>query len=91
MGSIFGVAGNPIFHSKSPLMFNTAFHELAMDSIYVRCAAESAEELITMARQIGMDGFNVTAPFKEDIIPHLDEVEGEARKIGAVNTVVGKD
>ncbi len=42
MTEIFGVAGNPVFQSKSPLIFNTAFRELAIDAHYVRLAASTA-------------------------------------------------
>ena len=88
MSKIYAVAGNPIFQSRSPRMFNAAFRELALDAVYTRLAASAAEEVITTAREVGIDGLNITSPFKADIIPYLDEVEADARKLGSVNTVV---
>ncbi len=87
-GRIFAVAGNPILQSSSPRMFNAAFREHGLDAVYTRLAASAADEVIAIARNAGIDGLNITAPFKADIIPCLDEVEANARKIGAVNTVV---
>ncbi len=88
MSKIYAVAGNPVFQSRSPRMFNAAFRELALDAVYTRLAASTAEEVIKTARDVGIDGLNITSPFKADVIPYLDEVEADARKIGAVNTVV---
>jgi len=85
---LFAVAGSPVFHSKSPLIFNTAFRDVAIDAAYLRLAASGAEEVVSMARHIGMDGLNITSPFKSDILRCLDEVDPDARIIGAVNTVV---
>jgi shikimate dehydrogenase len=87
MSNIYAVAGNPILHSRSPRMFNAAFRELALDAVYTRLAASTAEEVIVTAREVGIDGINVTSPFKADIIPYLDDVEADAGKIGSVNTV----
>jgi shikimate dehydrogenase len=88
---LYGVVGNPVFQSKSPVMFNAALRELGIDGMYIRCAAVTAEEVITTAREIGMDGLNITSPFKTEIIAHLDRVEGDARTLGSVNTVVREE
>lgn len=87
MTRIFAVAGSPVFHSKSPLMFNAAFRDLGMDAVYVRLAASDASEVVRLAREMGLDGLNITSPFKSDIVLHLDEVDPDALLIGAVNTV----
>jgi len=87
---IFAVTGNPIFHSKSPLMFNALFKKMNINATYTRAAADSAEEALFLAKKIGFSGMNVTAPFKESIIPLLDRVSSDALLIGAVNTVVFK-
>ena len=84
---VFAVTGNPILHSKSPQMFNAAFQELGIDAVYSRLAATSAEEAIACARAIGIQGLNVTAPFKEDVRGYLDTVDESANKINAVNTI----
>jgi shikimate dehydrogenase len=84
------VTGNPILHSKSPLMFNAVFQHQSMDKYYsyTRLAASSAEEAIFLFKELKLTGMNVTAPFKKDIIDHLDTVEVAAARIGGVNTVI---
>jgi shikimate dehydrogenase len=89
--NIFAVAGNPVLHSKSPLMFHAAFRDLSVDGVYIRLALSSAREIIDSMEEIGIRGLNVTAPFKEAVIPFLDRLDDAAGKIGAVNTVVKRD
>jgi shikimate dehydrogenase len=72
-------------------MFNAAFRKLSFEAVYTRLAASSAEEVITTAREVGIDGINVTSPFKAAIIPCLDEVDTDARVIDSVNTVVQRE
>jgi shikimate dehydrogenase len=91
MSDIYAVAGNPIFHSRSPRMFHAAFKELSVDAVYIRLAASTAEEVISTARQVGIKGLNITSPFKTDVIPFLDEVEADAQRVGSINTVVERD
>lgn len=88
MTAIYAVAGNPVFGSRSPLMFNAAFRELAIDAAYVRLAASNASEIMATARQAGIAGLNITTPFKADIMAHLDGIDADAKGAGAVNTVV---
>jgi shikimate dehydrogenase len=88
---LYGVAGNPVFQSKSSVMFNAALQELGIDGIYIRFAAATAEEAVTTAQEMGMDGLNITSPFKTEIMAHLDRVEGDARTLGSVNTVVREE
>jgi len=85
---IYAVAGNPILHSRSPQLFFAACEKAEIPAIYTRLYAENAEEIIQTAREIGISGLNITAPFKESIIPLLDEIQSDARKIGAVNCVI---
>ena len=87
---LFAVVGKPVLHSRSPEMFRETFDIHREDATYIRIAAESKEEAIALAREIGISGFNVTAPFK-DIICLMDEVDGDAEKIGAVNVVLMRD
>lgn len=88
MPSLFAVTGDPVLHSKSPLMFNAV---LESEGVYCRLAAHSAEEAVFLFKELGLRGMNVTAPFKRDIMDHLDEVEDAAITIGGVNTVVALD
>jgi shikimate dehydrogenase len=88
---LFAVTGNPILHSKSPGMFNSAFEADQIPATYTRLAADSAQEAIKVFRSLGLKGMNVTAPFKEEIMPLLDEVDESAQFIGGVNTIVNKN
>ncbi len=84
----FGVTGSPVLHSRSPQMFRAVFDEYGLDASYIRIAARSADEAARLAREIGFTGINVTAPFKASIVPLLDRINGDAEKLGSVNTVV---
>jgi shikimate dehydrogenase len=85
---VFAVTGNPVMHSKSPLMFNAVFEDQSIPGVYTRLAASTAKEAIFLFKQLGLKGMNVTAPFKQDIIRYLDTVETAAVRIDGVNTVV---
>ncbi|HLI75696.1 MAG TPA: shikimate dehydrogenase, partial [Acidobacteriaceae bacterium] len=84
---LFGVAGDPIHSSLSPLMLNTAFRTTGVDAVYLPLRTGSAEELFRLARELPLDGFSVTMPLKQAVLPFLDEIDPTAAKIGAVNTV----
>ena len=84
---LYGVAGDPVRSSLSPLMFNTAFREQAMDAVYVPLLISDPEVLFRAARELPLDGFSVTMPLKQAVIPFLQHVDPLAARIGAVNTV----
>jgi shikimate dehydrogenase len=86
---LLGIIGNPIEHSKSPLMQNAAIAALNLDYVYLPFAVKK-EDLETVFKgftAINLRGFNVTIPHKENVIPLLTKITDTARKIGAVNTV----
>ena len=87
---ILGVIGAPIAHSLSPIIQNVALHEAGLDYVYTafpvhRVALASA---VCGLRDAGVVGFNVTIPFKTEIMPLLDVLSEDAQRIRAVNTVV---
>jgi shikimate dehydrogenase len=86
---LFGVLGDPVDHSLSPAMHNAAFAALALPHLYLRWRVSRAElpAAIREARQLGVAGVNLTVPLKETVLPLLDEITPEARRIGAVNTI----
>ena len=87
---VCGIIGDPIEHSMSPSMQNAAFEAAHLDWVYVafHVAKGSAESCTRAMKTMGIRGLNVTVPHKIDILPFLDSVDGTARRIGAVNTIV---
>lgn len=86
---LLGVIGDPVSHSLSPVMHNAALAELGANYVYVAFAIAAAN--LTTALDgfaaIGVQGFNITIPHKQSILPLLQEVSVEAQAVGAVNTV----
>ena len=84
----YAVIGNPIAHSKSPQMQNAGFEFYGMGSIYGKKFVEKEElaEFVEFARK-NLNGFNITVPYKQDIIPFLDEISRSAQMSNSVNTV----
>jgi shikimate dehydrogenase len=85
--AVYGILGNPVSHSLSPLMQNAAFTALAENSIYLPFLVEDIGDAVKGVRALNIKGVSVTIPHKETIIPFLDEIDPVALKIGAVNTV----
>jgi shikimate dehydrogenase len=88
---LYGVVGSPIVHSLSPTMHNIAFSERGLNAIYVAFETRDIEGCIRGIRALGIRGVSVTTPHKSAVIPLLDEVDGLARRIGAVNTVANDE
>lgn len=87
------VIGDPVTHSKSPLLHNTMCQVLGLDFTY-GCRTVHRHELpafLTAAKDEGCAGFNATMPFKELLLPYLDELDPLASTLGAVNTVCIKN
>ena len=85
----YGLIGFPVKHSYSAVMHNAAFKELGVDARYELFEVKPEElegEFNRLIRQ-GVCGFNVTIPYKEEIIKFLKDLDAEARRIGAVNTI----
>jgi 3-dehydroquinate dehydratase/shikimate dehydrogenase len=94
---IFAVAGNPIAHSLSPLMQNTAFRREGVNAILLPLKVHKLEEVLTLARELPLAGAAVTMPFKQELLPHLANpvTPGSlplTHRIGACNTLrIGTD
>jgi 3-dehydroquinate dehydratase / shikimate dehydrogenase len=89
---VFGVIGDPIGHSLSPLLHNTGYVEKKMDAVLVPFLVEKLDDFLEAVADFGVSGFSVTIPHKLTILRHLDECEELAEQIGAVNTVtVGRN
>ena len=87
------VIGDPVLHSKSPLIQNTMIQELWLDYIYLcqPVRAGEAARWLECARFSGYAGFNATMPHKEDLLPLMDELDEDARLYQSVNTICIKD
>jgi shikimate dehydrogenase len=88
---IFGILGRPVAHSLSPAMHNAACRHLGINAAYVAFPVTDLAQAVSGLRGLGIGGVSVTIPFKEEIIPFLDELDPQAATIGAVNTVVNRD
>ncbi|MBW2989469.1 shikimate dehydrogenase [Candidatus Woesearchaeota archaeon] len=84
---VFGLAGNPVGHSKGMVIHNKAFEKLGMNSIYVNFLVEDIGRFIDAYKGM-ISGLSITIPFKTEIVKYLDRVDATAESIGAVNTVV---
>ncbi len=88
----FGLIGKDISYSFSKRYFEEKFRKLFLDNYrYQLYDLDSIEEIVTLITKEELNGFNVTIPYKEKIIPYLSELSDEAREIRAVNTVAVKN
>ena len=87
------VIGDPVGHSKSPLLQNTMLRELGLDYIYLcqPVPRGKCRQWLDCAKFAGYAGFNATMPHKEELVPLMDELDADAALIGAVNTVCIRD
>jgi 3-dehydroquinate dehydratase/shikimate dehydrogenase len=84
---VYGVIGNPIAHSLSPLLHNTAFHARNINAVYLAFLVKDLGDFLNCAADFRLRGFSVTLPHKQAILKHLSECDPLAAEIGAVNTV----
>jgi shikimate dehydrogenase len=87
---LYGVIGDPIRHSRSPVMMARAFRETGINAAYgaFHVRPDRLAEAIAGIRALGFGGLNVTIPHKIGVMACLDEIDEGARAIGAVNTIV---
>jgi len=85
---MFLIFGNPVSHSKSPLMHNYFFKKEEINECYGRYCLEDGSKIIEKFKELKIKGANVTVPHKEWAYKLADEVRGIAKEIGAVNTLV---
>ena len=87
------VVANPIKHSISPFIHNSAFEATNTNGVYLAWEVDAAElaETVANIRRYQMYGINLSMPYKEQVIPYLDRLSEEACLIGAVNTVVNRE
>ena len=84
---IFGVAGNPIAHSLSPQMQNTAFRRENVNAVLLPLKTKSLDDLLTLVRELPLGGVAVTMPLKEEVLPYLANMDPLTARIKACNTL----
>jgi len=85
---VYGVAGNPIRSSLSPIMMNTAFRRETVNAVYLALQTTRLSDLIKLVHDIPIQGISVTMPLKQDILAHLERTDPLSARIGACNTVL---
>ncbi|MDQ1268228.1 MAG: shikimate dehydrogenase [Campylobacterota bacterium] len=88
---LFAIFGDPVAHSRSPLMHNSVFKHLNYNACYTRVHLPDGSKLKETFFALGLSGANVTVPHKEAAYTACDEVRGFAKKVGVVNTIVNEN
>ncbi|MHC4915497.1 MAG: shikimate dehydrogenase [Planctomycetota bacterium] len=85
---LFGVIGDPIGHSLSPVVHNAAYRKMGMDAVYVSFRVpDRPAEFLRRYAELGFEGFSVTIPHKRAALEEADEVDEVTGQIGAANTI----
>jgi 3-dehydroquinate dehydratase/shikimate dehydrogenase len=85
---VFGVIGDPVGHSLSPLLHNSGFVARNVDAVYLPFLVHRLKDFLDAVETLGIRGFSITLPHKHTILKYLTECDPLAAEIGAVNTVV---
>lgn len=87
---VYGVIGDPIGHSLSPLIHNAAFRSLGMNKVYLpfRVPREDLQNFLDDAHELNVKGLSVTIPHKEAVLKRVTKVDGAIRGVGAANTLL---
>ena len=88
---VYALIGNPVGHSLSPVMHNSAYRDMDLNARYVSFCVKDLENAILGIRALDIKGVSVTIPHKVEVMKYLDEVDEESRKIGAVNTIINNN
>ena len=84
---IFGIVGAKVNSSLSPSIHNARFKKNEIDSVYIPISAKNIDEACEFVKTLGIKAISVTAPFKESIIPYVDELDDISDTIKSINTV----
>ena len=85
---VYGVVGDPVGHSLSPIMMNTAFRRETVNAVYVALHAKTLKDLMSCVHEIPIRGLSVTIPYKQEIVEALSNSDPLTKQIGACNTIV---
>src|SRR3989338_1979894 len=89
---LYGIFGCPLKHTISPSMQEAAFQSAGVSAYYLSLESGRKDFLALMkqGRRLALNGFNVTVPYKQDVIRYMEQIESEAKAVGAVNTAYRK-
>ncbi len=87
---VYAIFGDPVGHSLSPVMYNSALTQTGLDGNYIAFRVKDIDAAVGGIRGLGIRGVSITIPHKVSVMEYLDEVDALAEKIGAVNTIVNR-
>ena len=85
---VYGIIGDPVLHSRSPLIHNPAFAYYNLDAVYVPFPTDDPGLFLEKAGELGVEGISVTVPHKERVLSAADALSPEAEAVGSCNTVL---
>ncbi|MGE4584081.1 MAG: type I 3-dehydroquinate dehydratase [Sphaerochaeta sp.] len=85
---IFGIIGNPVYHTASPKIHNPGFEAIRYNAVYVPFLVDSVRAFFKLAEMLQIHGFSVTVPHKRNVQPYLGRITREVKQIGSCNTVI---
>ncbi len=89
--SLYGVIGNPVRHSLSPIIHNVSFKRAGINAVYLAFEINNLSDALKGIKALGIRGLSVTIPFKTEVVKYLDEIDPIAKKIKAVNTILNHE
>jgi len=91
--SLYAVLGDPVSHSLSPVMHNSAFVHIGYNGVYFAFNVKGRDlpSAISGIKALGIKGASITIPHKVEVMKYVDNIDEKAAKIGAVNTIVNRD
>jgi 3-dehydroquinate dehydratase / shikimate dehydrogenase len=88
--SLFGIIGNPVMHTKSPLIHNNGFRKQGINALYLPFPTDNPYYFFQKAGMLGLKGLSVTVPHKKAILDIASEISPEAKAIGSANTMIAE-
>ncbi|MCK4909907.1 MAG: shikimate dehydrogenase [Planctomycetes bacterium] len=84
---IYGLIGDPVKHSLSPLIFNSIFRQEKLNAVYLPFRFNNLKQFKKLTAALNVQGYSVTSPYKSSIMKYLDEIDLFARQVGSINTI----
>jgi len=89
--SVYAVLGYPVGHSKSPLIFNTAFRHDNINAVYLAFAQQDTRAALQAVRTLDIRGLSITIPHKTEAVTYMDSLDRTAAQLGSINTVINQN